>query len=82
MQVDTFWGVGCNSHFYYRNKPSELFPIPEQPASTQANQVYDFKLSNLKPGKTYNVRIRAVFVSTTGIVTEYTWPKNMVKVQY
>ena len=56
--------------------------MPEQTALTQANQVYDFKLSNLTPGKTYNVRIRAAFVSRTGIVTEYTWPKNMVRVQY
>ena len=64
--------------FYYSHTPGKLFLIPEQPALTQANQVYDFEIPDLKPGKTYNVRIRAAFVSRTGKVTEYTWPKNMV----
>ena len=75
-----FSGYHQITHSRFSNIPSKLFLIPEQPALTQANQVYDFKLSNLTPGKTYNVRIRAAFVSRTGIVTEYTWPKNMVNV--
>ena len=82
MQVDTVFWPPEITHSCYSHTPNELFLMPEQTALTQANQVYDFKLSNLTPGKTYNVRIRAAFVSRTGIVTEYTWPKNMVKVLY
>ena len=55
------------------------FLKPEQPSLTQANQVYDFKISNLTPGKTYTVGIKANFLSKTGIETEYNWPKNMVR---
>ena len=56
-----------------------MFLIPEEPALTQANQVYDLKLPHLAPDKTYNVRIKAAFVSKSGTVTEYAWPKNMVR---
>ena len=66
-----------NSH--YSDRPSKVFLIPEEPALTQANQVYDLKLPHLAPDKTYNVRIKAAFVSRSGIVTEYAWPKNMVR---
>ena len=79
--IQFFWPPEI-THSCYSHTPNELFLMPEQTALTQANQVYDFKLSNLTPGKTYNVRIRAAFVSRTGIVTEYTWPKNMVTVHY
>ena len=56
-----------------------MFLIPEEPALTQANQVYDLKLPHLAPDKTYNVRIKAAFVSRSGILTDYAWPKNMVR---
>ena len=56
-----------------------MFLIPEEPSLTQANQVYDLELPHLAPGKTYNVRIKTAFVSRSGIVTEYAWPKNMVR---
>ena len=80
MHFGFFSGYHQITHSRFSNIPSKLFLIPEQPLLTQANQVYDFKLPNLSPGKTYNVRIRAAFVSKTGIVTQYTWPKNMVNV--
>ena len=75
----SLFGPQSNFAFHFSDKPSVRFLKPEQPSLTQANQVYDFKISNLTPGKTYTVGIKANFLSKTGIETEYNWPKNMVR---